>query len=362
MGKQYKVQISDHMKARIALLTDGERAAVMKAATKLMTDAKWLDEKFEALGASKEVRAKLMAGVDIRDAIPAQMMARALEYAVAQAIYITTTYTVWRSVLPIDTDMPAGADTKVYTIWEAAGMAEWYRGGGKHPSVEVGQRRITINFSVISTSFTIDWLEMLGNSYAGVNSEAEKARACFDYLDRKVESIVFEGDTTMDRPPLIDHPNITSGNMTTGSLASATAAEFLADMKYGITQVYDQCKDDEAFLPMMVDIMLSPTLYRIATSKIANSYTNQTIEQVLRASDGKFGRFIVSPKHGSVDSGTNITFGTFGDRDSLCVSLSMDRQRITPTVLGSVTNQPVVSKIGRLHVKRPLRFWQGANA
>jgi hypothetical protein len=173
---------------------------------------------------------------------------------------------------------------------------------------------------------------------------------------------VFAGDSTMDRPPLIDHPNITSGNMTTGTWSTATAAEIIADCQYGITQVVTQCANDANFQPMMVDIMVSPANYRIVTSKQANDYNNRTIEAVLQTLDRKFGRFINSPQHGAIDSGTNATFGVFGDMDTMCVSLSMDRRRMPPNDKGYLIEQPMASKVGRLHIKYPLRFWQGANA
>lgn len=359
-----KVKISTLVRDRITndpTITDDMKNAMFDNLRFLADEGANIDNEFRQLAVQDNVQ-KLMAKGNIVDAVPSALMARALEYAVTQAIYLITSYTVWRSIIPIDSDMPRGADSKIYTIWEAAGMAEWYRGGGKHPNVSIGQRRISIPFDSITTSFTVDWLEMLGSSYAGVSVEAEKAKACFEYLDRKVESIVFEGDAAHDRPPLIDHTNITAGNMTTGTWSSATAAQILADCKYGITQVVTQCTDDEDFQPMMVDIMLSPTHQRMVTSYVANAYTNQTIEGVLRASDGKFGRFINSPKHGSVDSGTNITFGALSDKNSICVSLSMDRERMPQDNRGHFVEQPFITKIGRLHVKHPLRFWQGNNA
>lgn len=358
-----KLKISKLVKDRIEenpTLTDEMREAIYQNLVKLNDESVAIDSDLRKIAIDDAVKNAVQAGV--KDAVPAALMARALEYAVTQGLYLITSYTVWRSVFPLDTDMPSGADTKIYTIWESSGMAEWYRGGGKHPNVAIGQRRVSIPFHAITEAFTIDYLEMLGSAYAGVSTEAEKAKACYEALDRKVEKIVFEGDAAMDRPGLVDHPNITSGNMPTGTWSGATAAQIIADCKYGINQIVTQCTDDEDFQAMKVDIMLSPLNHRRVTSIEANSYTNETIERVLQKSDGKFGKFINSPKHGSLDSGTNITFGVFDDKATICVSLSMDRERIPADVRGGFTEQPFMTKIGRLHVKYPLRFWQGDNA
>jgi len=297
----------------------------------------------------------------IQDAVPASLMSRALQYAVTQGILQITSYSVWREVFELDTDMPAGADTKIYTIWESSGMAEWYRGGGKHPNVAVGKREVSVPFHTLTEAFTIDWLEMLGSSYAGVNVEADKAAAAMAALDRKVEDIVFLGDAAMNRLGILDHANITTAAMTTGTWSGATAANIIIDLQLGINNVVDQCTDDEDFQNMQVDVMMSPTNYRICTSKLANTYSNENIEQVLRRLDGKFGRFINSPKHGSYDSGTNVTFGPFSDASTNVVSLSMDRERLPEDNRGAFIEQPFCTKIYGYHLKYPLRMWQGNN-
>lgn len=329
---------------------------------RILQTARMLDK--QRISLDSEIRGwaiKSAVNSVVRDAVPAALMQRALQYAVTQGIMLQTTYTVWRDIFPIDSDMPAGADTKIFTIWENSGMAEWYRGGGKHPNVAVGKREVSIPFHSLTEAFTVDWLEMLGSGYAGVNVEAEKAAAALAALDRKVENIVFLGDSSMNRLGLLDHTNITTANMTTGTWSTATAAEIIADLQYGINAVCTQAKDDEDFQNMQVDVMMDPSNYRTCTSKLANSYTNENIEQVLRKLDGKFGRFINSPKHGSYDSGTNVTFGPFSDASSNVVSISMDRERMPADNRGSFIEQPFVTKLYGYHLKYPLRFWQGNN-
>lgn len=339
-----KPQLTDAQKAKIALTRDA-----------LRQERTTLDSMIASLRLQK-------TNPFVRDAVPAALMSRALQYAVTQGIMLQYPYTVWRNVFQLDTDMPEGADTKVFTIWEQSGMAEWYRGGGKHPNVATGKREINIPFHSLTEAFTLDWMEMRGNAYAGINGEALKAAAALSALDRKVENIVFLGDAAMNRLGLLDHSNITTANMTTGTWSTATAAQIIADIQYGINAVCTQCTDDEDFQNMQVDVMMSPTNYRRCTSMLANSYSNENIEQVLRRLDGKFGRLINSPKHGSYDSGTNVTFGTFSDANSCVVSLSVDRGLVPATRSEGFIEQPFETKLYGLHIKYPLRFWQGNNA
>lgn len=327
-----------------------------------------LDEVGQVLERDIRIRAADLFGrpeAYMRDAIASKLLSRALEYAVNKAIYKITNYTVWRDIFPLDTDMPAGAASKVYKIWSRAGMAQWYRGGGRHPNVAIGVTEVEIPFHNMTTAFTIDYLEMMASNYAGVNTEAEKAAACMEALDNMIEELVFLGDATVDRPGVIDHPNITEGAMPTGDWDdTATAAQIIADCQYGIDQVANQSKNDKKFKSMLVDIMLSPELYRIISSRIANTYTDETIEKVLRKADGKFGQFIESPMHGTTEGGAgdNVSFGPFSDPDTNVVSLSLDGERLPPDDRGMIVEQPFASKFGRYHLKYPLRTWQGNNA
>jgi hypothetical protein len=303
----------------------------------------------------------------IGDAIPAALMQRSLEYAVSQGIMEATTETVWREVFPIDRDMPKGANVKIYTIWSGSAIAEWYRSGKEHPNVAIGSKQVPIYFNSMDLAFTIDQLEMMASDYAGVNVEAEKAAQVFIGFDEAVEEIMFIGDSTMNYVGLIDHTNITSGNCTNGAWDDDTlteaqrAAAIMQDVKDVITAIVEANPGNKKLKGKKIDFMLSPGMYRLATSTIANTYTNETVEAVLAKTDQKFGRFIESPMHGETDGGAGdyLSAGPFSDINSICVPISMDAERMLRHDKGMVWEQPFITKFAALHVKEPLFFYQG---
>jgi hypothetical protein len=346
-------------------LTQDELAMIAQDKAALAVEEKSINDMLSVARAQQALKMLQDHGL-LKDATPAALTQRALEYAVAQGVYEIERYNVWREAFPLDTDMPPGADVKKYTIWSGAGIAQWYRGGGKHPNVAIGQVEKTILFHPLSVAFTVDYLEMLGSAYAGVNVEAEKAGRCYTSLDNQIEELVYIGDAAADRPGLIDHPNIATGNLPSGSWddAGTTAADIIADLKFMIDTIVAQSEGDKAFKGLKIYFQMAPTMYRIVTSRIANSYSDETIEGVMAKSDGRFGGFIESPMHGTTAGGAGdyVSAGTFMDAASNVVSLSMDAVRMPVNDMGMVKEQPFVSKFGRYHVKYPLRFFQGEGA
>lgn len=337
-------------------LTDAERQELADARATLADIGMGLDQELKV----HKVDASLA------DAVPAALMARALEYAVAQGILESTPEVVWRDVFPLDRDMPKGARTKRYTIWSGSAMSAWYKGGSKHPNVAVGSRDVTITFEYRSAALTIESIEMMASDYAGVNVEAMKYAKVLEGFDNDIEDLMFIGDAAANYVGLIDHTNITQGNLTNGDwdAAATTAAEIMQDVKDVITAMVVANKSAKNFRSKKVFAMCSPTIYRVGTTKIANVYTNETVETILLKTDPKFGGFIESPIHGTTAGGADdyISFGAFNDVESICVPLSMDAERMPPNDQGMLIEQPFVTCIASLHVKQPLHFYQGEGA
>ena len=347
------------------IMTDAQKLATANDMARLTKMRHAIDDEI----ALRRIKDSTMAGLDaghFTDATPAALMERALEYAVAQGVYEIEKYTVWRDVLPLDRDMPAGANTKRYTVWSGSGKAAWYRGGGRFPNVSIGQKPIDIPFHSMTSAFSLDWIEMRASGYAGVSVEAEKAKRAYMALDEKVEELVFLGDAAMARPPLINHPLVETDGLATGDWdnPATTAALIITDIQGVINAIVENCNGDKAFKNLKVSLMCSPQIYRILTSTVANAYSNETIAQVLAKVDGKFGTIIESPMHGVTagGSGDNVSFGPFDDPESNVVALSVDAERVPPDNRGHYINQPFETKFGIYHCKYPDRFFAATGA
>lgn len=337
-------------------LTDSQRQMIEDAKIKIQAFGDAIDRELKVY----------KVDADFADAVPATLMARALEYAVAQGIFEATSAVIWREVFPIDRDMPRGAKTKIYTIWSGSAISAWYRAGSKHPNVAIGSREVTITFHERSNAFTIESLEMMAADYAGVSVEAQKYARVLEGFDNDIEDIMFLGDTEKNFVGLIDHPNITQGNLTNGNWddPATTADEMMQDVKNIITLMVIANNSSKEFRNKKVFAMCSPKIHRIATTTIANIYTRDSVEAALLKEDPKFGGFIESPIHGTTAGGANdyISFGVFNSIDDICVPISMDAERMPPDNRGMLIEQPFITKFASLHVKRPLSFYQAEGA
>lgn len=340
-------------------LTDSEQQEIRDAQLVLATMGDEIDRELSSVRTDSV----------LSDAVPATLMGRALEYAVAQGIMETTTSVVWRDVFPIDRDMPKGARTKRYTVWSGSAMSAWYRGGSKHPNVAIGSHDVTIVFEYRTSALTIESLELMAADYAGVSVEAQKYSRVIEGFDNDIEDIMFLGDTSVGFVGLIDHPNITQGNLTNGEWNDGTkteaevAADVIQDVKVVINTMVVANNSAKDFKGKKVYALCSPIMYRIGTTTISNLYTNETVEAILLKTDPQFGGFIESPMHGSTAGGSNdyVSFGVY-EKESICVPMSMDAERMPKNDQGMLVEQPFASCFGSLHVKKPLHFYQGEGA
>lgn len=299
------------------------------------------------------------------DAIPAAITSRALEYAVKKAEFITNVFTVWREVFPIDRDCQRGTKFKLYTIWDGAAIAGWYRYDGKHNSVAVGSKEISIKYDPITLSYPMEAEEMKAADYAGVDLEAKKIAKVYEGLDERVEELMFIGDATMGFTGLIEHPNITTGDLDTGAwdaYPTTTAQNIIDDTNIIVTAIVTANKGSKAFRGKKVKALLSSTYKHLVSNTVANTYTMETIETVLLRNT-RFGGFIESPMHDTTAGGAGdyITFGVF-EMDGCAVPLSADKERQRPTDLGMIIEYPFLTKVSALHVKQPLWFYQAEGA
>lgn len=301
------------------------------------------------------------------DAVPAELLARSLEYVVQTAVTVAHTETVWRTVFPLDTDMPAGAVTKVYTIYDGVAMAAWYVEGAKHPNVAVGSTRKTISFSPFSNAYTLNVLSLMKAQYAGFAEETQKAARAQEGHDEFFEQLFFVGDSTAGYSGLVDHPNITSGSLTAGDWndSTTTAAEIIADVGGIIQTIVTANEGNPKFRGKKIDIVLKPSMGFILRTTIANTYTNESIEAILRKMYGEYlGRIIDAPILAATAAGAGdyVWFGVFSDMNAICAPVSMDTVSMPRDDRGMEIEQPYVSMAAPLHVKEPLWFYQAEGA
>jgi hypothetical protein len=100
-----------------------------------------------------------------------------------------------------------------------------------------------------------------------------KAEAAREFIERRIDDIAAFGIPQKNVPGLLNHPNIPALTLPTGTWASASAENILADMNYMVTQIVTSTKQTE-----FPDTMLLPTdLYLQISQKVAGNQLSDTV-------------------------------------------------------------------------------------
>lgn len=148
------------------------------------------------------------------------------------------------TLLPVSTEVPRGADTYSYRIYNGFGSAKILATGAEDlPSVSAGVEKRTGYVRTIANQFEITYDELMSAEYAGVNISAEMGIIAYEVMMQEVDAIGYLGDSNHSLLGLLNHPNVPTatalndGTLGATTFASKTAAQIYRDLRNFVTSV-----------------------------------------------------------------------------------------------------------------------------
>lgn len=246
----------------------------------------------------------LEAMVGRADAQETALFARQIEYIYTQTYDIKYPDLKARSLIPVDTRVPSGADTFTYTQYDKIGQAGIVHSYAEDfPNAEVKGKQFRQGAFSLGASYQYSIQDMRAAAMAGVPLEAKKAEAARYAIEKKLEKLAATGDAGTGMTGLANAPNLTgttkvsqnnagSTSATWASLISdalakgnmtAAAQEILKDFSAMSQQVHNQ--SDGVF---EADTVVVPTksYSLLATTYVAPQFGNPTslLKFILEAS------------------------------------------------------------------------------
>lgn len=206
------------------------------------------------------------------DAKYSAILARELEFVRAQTYDIVYPDKKARMLIPVDTTVPAGAETIQYDQWDLFGMAHVISNYADDlPMVDVLKERFSTVVQTIGDAYqwSIQDLERVA-MVPGANLSQRRAGAARMVIENKIEDIAAFGLPIGGLRGLLNHPNVTLVSPTTGTWSTATAEQMCDDLNKLVEQVVTQT--DETFPPNTV-VMSSTQRGQMATKKFTNTDT-----------------------------------------------------------------------------------------
>lgn len=156
---------------------------------------------------------------------------RQLESIKARSYDVRYADLVYRELIPVTFETPAGATTITYETFDQVGVAKIIQNyAGDLPRADVSGKETTIPVRTIGDAFGYTVQEVASASMAGgVPLQQRKANAARRAIEEKMNDIAFNGDPAHGLNGFFTHPNIPVINAT-GLWSGLTGAQILDDL------------------------------------------------------------------------------------------------------------------------------------
>jgi len=203
------------------------------------------------------------------------VLEKQLEYVKAKTYDVVYPEFKARQLIPVSNEAGAGAETIVYRQWDSFGIAQIISNyADDFPMVETLAEEFTQKIQSIGAGFSYSVQDLRRAAMSGVPLSERKARATRRAIEQKIEDIGAAGDTNGGLPGLANNVNVSLVSPVTGTWASATGAQMVADMLHFSSQVAVACK--ETFIPDTIVLDIA-SYNRLANTRISTSGdTNMT--------------------------------------------------------------------------------------
>ncbi len=311
------------------------------------------------------------------DAMETSLFARQLEYVYTQTFDIEYADLKARSLIPVDTRVPTGADSFTYTQFDKIGRAKIvhnYAQDFENADVIAAQFKQSIVSLGDSYQYTIQ--DMRAAAMAGLPLESRKAEAARWAIEQKLESLAAFGDANTGLVGLTNAPSINAVSKVSQNNAGATTSTWTQLITYAlakgnITQAAQEIQKDVLGLSRTIfnntkgvhvgnTLVLPTQAYAIlATTVRAPGFTDDTLLQYILKSNPWLKSIEFWPRlDGGAPAAVNSVWGRvmMYDKDPKVLGLivSQDFEQFAPQPRNMAFIVPCHMRTGAVEVRYPL--------
>jgi len=291
------------------------------------------------------------------DAGESVFFARQLEYIFTEVINVEYPELKARTLIPINTQVPSGASSFTYRIFDRVGWAKIIANYAEDlPRIDILGKEETAKVHVIGDSFGYTVQDIKRAQLTGVSLEQEKAAAAREAALRTENSAAMIGDSRYNMAGLLNHANMTlvtllaDGTGTSKHFDTKTADQLVRDVEALINAPSEATEDIEN--PDTVGFSIRA--YNILKAKKIGIDSGMTVLKFLKENNPGVNFVKIRELKNLGDSGTTDRMIAYRrDPSRLVMFIPQDFTMLPPQEegLGFVVN--CYQEFGGVCVKRP---------
>ena len=220
-------------------------------------------------------------------------------------------------VFPVQTDIPAGAETAVQYIYDAVGMAEIISNYADDlHRVDVIAKEQAVQVFALGDAYGYNYREVKNAMFAGVNLSAMKAQQARRGIDVKLNQIAWKGDADHNITGFLNNSNISTialaadGTGSKTTLSTKTTDQMIRDMNNIIDAIPTATNEVE----QANTVLMAPAVYRTLSETRIPDGEGQTVLGFLQAVHPEINRWMkVGELKGAGTDGTDMVVAGYFD-------------------------------------------------
>lgn len=204
------------------------------------------------------------------------VLQKQLEYVKTKTYDIVYPEKKARRLIPVSNEIDPGAESMVYRQWDEFGAAVVIANYADDlPLVDVMVEEFTVKIQSLGQAYQWSIQDLRRSAMSGAMLDSRRARAARRAIENKIDDIAAAGLASGGLKGFVNHPNVTLVAPITGSWASASALQILADLDHLVTSIIETNK--ETFMP---DTLVLPySLFKIISTKPMSVDNTTTVLQ-----------------------------------------------------------------------------------
>ena len=287
------------------------------------------------------------------DAGQTATLARQLEYMESRVF--TTKYPALkaRSFIPVDTGIPAGAETITYRVWDGYAMAKVVANYADDiEMVDVTAKEITSRIKSVASGYTFSVQDLRAIAMSGQPIDTMRAAMARRAIEAGLDEVAAFGIPEAGMPGFVNHPNVPLVSPITGTWSGATDAQIMADFGKLVKSIVIATKG----IHTPDTVIFDTDTFELLANKVVGQNLDRTLLDVLLKNSPHIRNIDFWPKLATANAaGTGPRIVCYArDSEVLELKIAQEFEQFPPQPVNLAFKVPCHARIGGTVIRYPL--------
>lgn len=222
-------------------------------------------------------------------------LARELQYIRRKNLEVPKAPLEAFTVFPVQTEVPAGAETAYQRIYDSVGVAKIISNYADDlPRADVVAEENPVKLRDVGAAYGYNVSEIRSAQFAGINLSAMKARAARRSIDERLNTIAWKGDAANKIIGFLDNPNFTEVTLPADGTGSATefSTKTVAQIIRDVNAVIDAIPNATNQVEQADTVIIAPNAYNYLATTPRSDHSDITLLEFLRRTHPEIRRWM----------------------------------------------------------------------